>query len=106
MEVLIAGAVVLAVAYLVIAEIRSTVPHDPAPTTLGSTANQDFPPAARHPDLPAFSGSMLGALGPTEPDRRTRPLRRTAAALMLTVVTLAIASGVGGVIYLGLRRLG
>jgi len=55
---------------------------------------------------PVRSTSVLGSLGPTEPDRQTHPMRRTASALALTAITLAIAGGVGGAIYLGLRQLG
>ena len=177
MEVLVAGLVVLAVAYLVIHEIASdapavpdlsvpvtaTAPELPVATltdtvsavTLPSAAGSDPPPAPasapgsvavaepvaepsskpfRSPEprvhaIPHFtpvppapprpprpprepqtgpvrSTSVLGSLGPTEPDRRTHPMRRTASALALTAITLAIAGGVGGAIYLGLRQLG
>lgn len=67
-----------------------------------------FSPVPPPPPRPVTrpGGSVLGALGPTEVDRRPPASRRTASALVLAVVTLVIAGGVGGVIYLGLSRLG
>ncbi|HVF19423.1 MAG TPA: hypothetical protein VNA14_04175 [Mycobacteriales bacterium] len=50
--------------------------------------------------------TVLGVFDDTEPDRRTEGARRAASALVLAAVTAAVATGVGGVIYLGLSRLG
>lgn len=49
--------------------------------------------------------SVLAVFRDTEPDRGTRAMRRAVSALLLAMVTVTIAAGVGGGIYLGLRRL-
>ncbi|HVE62285.1 MAG TPA: hypothetical protein VNB94_00590 [Mycobacteriales bacterium] len=118
MEVLATAVVVLAAACVVLREISAPDrPPHPVPATGQHASLQANPPRSEPPARPpvlvqprreaSYDGTtVLGALGPTEPDRKIRPLRRTTSALMLMVITLAIAGGVGGAIYLGLRRLG
>ena len=75
-------------------------PSEPARVVEPSRAVE--PPRVVEPAQP----TVLGVFRDTEPDGRTEGTRRAASALVLAAVTAVVATGVGGVIYLGLSRLG
>lgn len=78
------------------------VPRMPSAPTAGAPRGSGDRGATR----PAAPGSVLGVFSDTEPDRGTAAMRRTTSALVLAAVTLVVATGVAGVIYFGLSRLG